>query len=199
MAYNPNRPIVTDYMVNSQPQIRSNFQTINSVFAKNHVRLNSTEAGNSQGMHSVLTFRIQTLNPTTAADQIALYTKVVGSDISLFYAPSSSQTPIQLTYPSISTGLQSTDPDVFLQRQYTFVAGPFVIYMGFIKEKDGTVITLLPATTLIYVGLVSNQGFGTDKTAVCATNVTANTFVVRFSDTGNVNYEPLNFYFAIGV
>lgn len=199
MAYNPNIPVVTDYMVNSQVQIRSNFQTINSVFSKNHVRLNATEGGDSQGMHNVLTLRTQSGDPVTTSSQIALYTKVVGSDIAIFYAPSSAQTPIQLTYPSISTGLQSTDPDVFLSRQYTFMAGPFVVYVGKLLELDGTVITLLPATTLIYVGLVGNGFLGTDKTAACATNVSGNQFTVRFSDTGAPPVKYQMYYLAIGI
>jgi|GEM_PF-1433905 len=199
MAYNPNIPIVTDYMVNSQPQIKSNFQTINSVFSKNHVRLNATEGGNSQGMHNVLTFRTQSGDPVTAVDQIALYTKVIGSDIALFYAPSNAQTPIQLTYPSISTGLQSTNPDVFLARQYTFMAGPFVIYIGNFAEQDGTVITLLPASTLIYVGLVGDGSMGTQKTAAAATNVSGNQFTVRFSLTSPITFKYPVHYLAIGV
>ncbi len=163
MAYNPNIPQQTNRMVNSQVQIRTNFQTISSVFARNHVQFNSTNPGSLQGMHNVLTFRAQTINPTTSTSQISLFTKTTGANTDLFYAPSNSQTPIQLTYPSISTGLLSEDPDVYLPDQYSFMAGPFVVYMGNFKKVDGSIVTLLPATTLIYVGLIANGGFGTRR------------------------------------
>jgi hypothetical protein len=192
MTYNPNIPLVTDYMVNSQTQIKSNFQTINSVFAKNHVLFNVP----SQGMHNVLNFRAQTADPTTATDQVSLYTKTIGNDTVLFYAPSNSQTPIQLTYPSISTGLLSTDPDVFISQQYSFLAGPFVIYLGNITQADNTIVTLTPSTTLIYVGLVIITPSDLAKGAACATNILGNQFTVRLS---NGVPAVLISYIAIGV
>jgi len=198
MAYNPNIPLVTDYMVVSQPQIRSNFQTIFSVFSKNHVTLNSTTEGRSQGMHTVLTLREQTGDPVTTTAQIALYAKNVAGVTNLFFRPSNNQTPIQLTYPSISTGLQSTNPDVYLDRQYSYVAGPFVIYCGRLSVTDGDIITLLPTETPIYVGLVQAGGFGSDKPSAAATNIAGNQFTVRLPNTSTAGPFPI-YYMAIGV
>ncbi len=192
MSYNSSIPLVTDYMVNSQTQIKSNFQTINSVFAKNHAPLNSP----IQGMHNTLTFRVQTTDPTTATDQVSLYTKTVGSDTVLFYAPSNSQTPIQLTYPSISTGLQSTDPDVYIPEQYSFLAGPFVVYLGTVTRANNTTVTVTPSTNLIYVGLIIKNPANTATTSACATNIVGNQFTVRFASSVSAR---LISYVAIGV
>src|SRR4029077_18551507 len=124
LAYNPNIPQVTDNRTQSAGQILANFQTINRVFADNHIALTVTD--NVPGRHSVLTMRPQSVDPTTTANNVALYNKIVSSVPELFFRPNNNQTPIQLTYPSISTGLASTNPDVYNTDQYTFLAGPFV-------------------------------------------------------------------------
>lgn len=184
-------------MVNSQVQCKSNFQSIFNVFARNHVPLNQAQ----QGMHNTLTFRPQDADPTTTVDQVSLYTKTTGSNTDLYFAPSNSQTPIQLTYPSVSTGLASEDPDVYLSDQYTFIPGPFVVYTGNIFENNGFIKTLTPATTLIYVGLVLvNAGVGTDKTPGCATNLNVGgcKFTVRFANDFSSGFKPRIKYLAIG-
>jgi hypothetical protein len=194
MTFNPNIPVNTDYMVISQPQIQSDFRQINSIFNENHVALNQTIPGNSQGMHDLMTFRTQP-DPTTATDQLALYTKSSGADINLFFRPSNNQTPIQITYPSIKTGLQSTSPDVYFAEQYTFLAGPFVVYLGNVKVADGAIVTLLPATTLKYVGLTLLASSATNKQSAAATNIAANQFTVRFFATPDLQTV---YYLAIG-
>jgi hypothetical protein len=196
MAYNQNIPLVTDYMVVSQPKLLSNFQTIFSVFTKNHVNLNASDPGKLQGMHTVLILREQTGDPATAIDQVALYVKSVSSSTMLFYRPSNNQTPIQLTYPSISTGLQSTNPDVFLPQQYSFMPGPFVIYFGTISINDGQIVTLLPATTLVFVSVIQKNAAAAGKQNAAATNIVGNQFTVRIP----FNTQPQTIsYIAIGV
>jgi len=197
MSYNTAIPLVTDYMVISQPQIKSNFQAIYSVFAKNHVNINAGEPGRLQGMHNFLTLRVQTGDPTTTTSQIALYTKIVSGNVVLFYRPSNNQTPIQLTYPSISTGLQSSNPDVYLPQQYSFMAGPFVFYFGNLSVTDGQVITLTPSTTLLYVGLTQIGGLGSNKNAAAATNISVNLFTARIPEAPSTKPFPI-YYMAIG-
>lgn len=198
MTYNPNIPINTDYMVNSQIQCKSNFQSINNVWSRNHIPLNNAQ----QGMHKVILIKPQTADPTTPADQVCLYTKTVGSDTNLYFMPNNTQTPIQLTYPSISTGLSSTDPNIYLDDQYTYMAGPFVIYVGNLFVADGFVKTLTPSTTLIYVGLVIvDSGQGAAKTAACGTNLNSGgtNFTVRYSGGFSALFKPRIRYLAIGI
>ncbi len=192
MSFNATIPIGTNPMLQSQGQCRANFQAINAVFSENHIPMNTT--GNpSQGMHSLLLFREQTVDPTTSASQIALYTKAVNNISSLFFAPNSSQTPIQLTYPSISTGLQSTKPDVYLPQQYSFVAGPFVVYGGLLKNvSSGSTITLTPTCTLIYAGLICQSPASGTKYAI--PQISGSGFTVQFSGTPMQNI----YYLAIG-
>ena len=136
-------------MVKSQKQIRANFQAIATVFSENHVRMNDQ----FQGMHNFLVFRPQTVDPTTSSTQICLYTKLVSSIPQLFYAPSSSQTPVQLTYTNPQTGIQSKNPDVYFPDQYSILAGPFIFYAGLIKGvTDLSTKVLSPTSTIIYAG-----------------------------------------------
>lgn len=183
-------------MSTSQRQIQANYQAINSIFSANHVALNADTPGKSQGMHNVMTLRAQTGDPTTTADQVALYSKIVSNQAMLFFRPCSNQTPIQLTYPSISTGILTTDPDVYLPQQYTFLAGPFVVYLGEVNVVDGDTVTLLPSTTLLYVGLIQKGSLGGSKCSAAATNIAGNQFVVRLP-SNSAPFWPV-FYMAIG-
>lgn len=173
-------------MLQSQGQIKANFQAINSAFAQNHSALNQP----TQGMHDLLLFRSQTSDPVTSATQIALYTKLVSTFPCLFFMPNSTQTPIQLTYPSIKVDSTNT--------QYSFVAGPFVIYGGVINAAvQNQLVILTPFTTLKYVGLVA-QTLNQNPVFfqyVCATNIIGNSFNIQFSSAS----APLNVsYLAIG-
>lgn len=196
MAFNPNIPQNSDYMMVSQPEIQSNFQTIFSSFSENHVPLNSEAP--LQGQHSQIVFREQTGDPTTSADQVALYTKASGSDTVIFYRPHSNATPIQLNYPNISTGLASTNPDVYKTTQYSFIAGAFVVYFGKITgATNGQVIALTPSTTLIQVGCTLSAAFVlVTSTMAIATNISGNQFTIKVDNTLP---NPFDFYYvAIG-
>lgn len=192
MSFNPNIPLVTDFMVQSQQQCKANFQSIFNAFAQNHKALNQE----NQGMHNALTFRQQP-DPVTSSSQVALYTKAVGGIPNLFFAPGSSATAIQLTYPSISTGLQSTNPDVYLPQQYTFVAGPFVVYGGLLKSvNNGSTTILTPTSTLIYAGLVMvSNTIGILQYGI--PQISGSSFTVQYATNSNPN-KPDFYYLAIG-
>ena len=190
MSYKPAIPQGTDTTLQSQAQIRANFQAINTVFANNHYPL--TGNNEFQGTHRVLTMRAQGVDPVTDATHIAFYNKLVAGVPQLFFAPNNAQTPIQLTYSSLSTGASLAD-------QYSFVAGPFIVYGGFISNPSiGQVVNLTPISTLIYVGLTT--AFPEKTGAVLAaipTNIAGSSFTI--------NYEVLApggslsvYYLAIG-
>ncbi len=148
MGYNPAIPQAPNPILQSQGQIQPNFQIMANAFQVNHVGLTSTNDDLYKGMHNILTMQGPQVDPSTSATQIALYNKLDANSIpELFFMPSSSQTPIQLTYSSLSTSGAT---------QYSFVAGPFVIYGGLVTAATiGQTITLSPTTNLIYVGLTT--------------------------------------------
>jgi hypothetical protein len=196
MSYNPSIPLGTDPMIKSQKQIRANYQAITAVFAENHIKLNQE----FQGRHQSLTFRIQP-DPTTTAAQIALYTKLIVGSPALFFRPSSNQTPIQLTYSSISTGLASSNPDVYKTSQYSFVAGPFVIYGGtLLNPSNGDVIPLTPSSTLIYASMTKINDGSIGNTRIGSIGIISggSSFTVRHLFTSVDPFSGLFNYFAIG-
>jgi hypothetical protein len=156
----------------------------------NHEPINS----DNEGMHSVLTLRNQNnVNPATSANEVAIYNNIVSSIPELIYRPNNSQTPIQLTFPSIDT--------TTVNRKYTCGAGPFVIYGGLIPAAtNGQVVNLSPVTTLQYVGLVMANIKAPNilvSYVAAATNVAGNSFTISFNAA--VTGPRDIYYFAIGV
>lgn len=193
MSFNVNIPVVTDPILLSAFQLRANFQAIASAFASNHLRLNDNP--DTAGKHRVFTFRPQNSDPATSADQVALYNKLVSSVPQLFYRPNNSQTPIQLTYDSIKVDSS--------ENQYTFIAGPFIVYGGILRNITvGQVVNLSPGTTLLYVDLqAANVSSSFPKFTVLPgpipTNITGTQFTIynQAFTTGHLDA----YYFAIGV
>jgi hypothetical protein len=191
MSYNPNIPVIGDSILQSQAQIKANFQAISAAFSDNHVGL--TQDPTFSGMHDVLTLRPQGSDPTTSATQIALYNKLVSSVPELFFRPNNSQTPIQLNYPSIKADSSNT--------QYSFVAGPFIVYGGFISAPtNGQVVTLSPGITLLYVDLTAANSTisPTVPSMAVPTSITGNSFTIKYQNTGGIGSFDV-YYFAIGV
>lgn len=186
MSYNPNIPQSTSKRTISQRQILINFQSIFRAMANNHSPLGL----GTQGKHTVLILRSQGSDPTTSATQTAIYQKLVTGVPNWFYRPASNGTPIQMSYPSVNL--------TTVNANYTFVAGPFVFYTGkVLNPTNGQTVTLLPATTLRYVGLGVNNfnGGGIFTQGVAATNVAANSFKIEFQN-GVATRDV--YYLAIG-
>jgi len=199
MSYNSAIPQATSKRVISQKQIAANFTEIFNAFAKNHSPLGNQDL---QGKHNILILRPQALDPATTATEVAIYNKKVATVPSatlipnLFFRPNNSQNTIQMTYPSIGTSSAPT----YAATQYSFVAGPFVVYTGvLINPTDGDIVTVLPATTLRYVGLgVQNFEIGSTivSTHAIPTAIAANSFTIRFqTSTGS---KRNIYYLAIG-
>jgi hypothetical protein len=196
MGYNPAIPQAPNPILQSQGQILPNYQIIASAFQVNHVGLTSTNDDLYKGMHNVLTMQKQTVDPTTSATQIALYNKLDANNIpELFFMPSSSQTPIQLTYPSLNTTGAT---------QYSFVAGPFVIYGGLITAATiGQLITLTPTTNLIYVGLTTANirnlsAFANYIAVPTSINSPISTFTIQYQTPNPAGTIIDVYYLAIG-
>jgi hypothetical protein len=153
-------------------------------------------------MHDALTL-VNTIDPTLSSTQVAIYNKIVSNVPKLFFMPSnpgSPQSPIQLTYSSIRTGLQTTTPVVYYPTQYSFVAGPFIVYGGIIKAPtNGQVVTLTPGTTLLYVDLIAtNNNFASSLVPAYAipTSITGTSFTIKYQNPGAGTIDV--YYFAIG-
>lgn len=194
MSYNPNIPTITDFLQISQKQILANFQAINNAFFVNHVALTEVD---DVGMHNALVLRPQGSDPATSATQCALYNKIVSSEPQLFFRPRSNGTPIQMS----NTNLNTIQTGATASTQSSFLAGPFTIYMGYVRNcTNGQVVTLTPSSTLKYVGLTTaltggvTAGLGSTATA---TSISSNQFTVSYNTT-KITANPTIYYLAIG-
>jgi len=204
MSYTPNIPNASDARAESQGQILSNFQALNSIWSVNHTPLTNPS---TQGQHSALTLRSQSGDPTTAANQVAMYNKLVSNISELFFRPASNGTPIQLTYPKLTNGTPTivTTLSYINNIQQTFVAGPFIIYVGFITNANNFAdanppLALTPISKLIYVN--ANQTGNIDsRNNVFAGGLNSPSDGYFSIGVGAANSSPVKkvFYFAIGI
>lgn len=73
MSYNPNIPNATDLLSNSQSDLKTNFQSLNSIFGNNHYQFSLTDG--TQGKHKVIQM-LENSPPSTNVDEGGLYMAV---------------------------------------------------------------------------------------------------------------------------
>lgn len=191
MSFSANIPQGTDPLPQSYSQLRANFQAINGAFSHNHVGL--TRDLSIAGMHNVLMLNPQSADPTTSSTQIALYSKLVSGVANLFFRPASNGTPIQMTFSSIKADGTAS--------QYSFMAGPFIIFAGkLVFQGNGTVITLSQASTVIYSNLCTSPDPNISIPALLPwTTNSGNTFTVNFNPASLPTPKFTGYYLAVGV
>ncbi len=112
-TYTANVPQSTQQINNSQQSINYNFQDIAALIAVNHVTFNTAD---TFGTHNFVNFVTQSSDPTTAAAEMALYTKAVSSDtnqVELFYRYPDNGSVLQLTGSTSSSGSTGTGGGLF--------------------------------------------------------------------------------------
>ncbi len=147
-------------------------------------------------MHSFLTLRSQSVDPATSATQCALYAKTVNSVPELFFRPNNSQTPIQMTYPTIKSDLSDT--------QYSFIAGPMIVYAGKITNPTNPQnVVLSPGSQLLFVDLVvslvdEKNAIPTSLYEAAAINMSGTSFDIKYQTV--ITPSSINvYYFAVGL
>lgn len=190
MSFNPAIPQSTDPRAQSQSQILTNFSALNAGFSVNHMPMPSDVNTPTPfaGMHKVLTMIKQNVDPVTAANEVALYNKLSSGVSQIFFRPQSAGTPIQMT---------TTNTPAIPQSIVSFVAGPFIVYAGFVTSPtNGQVVTLTPSSTLIYVGTNALSPRGTNVLVVMIpTNISGSSFTIRFQTGASA---PYMYFMAIG-
>ena len=77
MAYNANIPQPTDTLNKSQGDLLANFQALQTLIDVNHYDF----ASGNQGKHMFVSMPVQAADPSTAGNEMALYTKLAGSPL----------------------------------------------------------------------------------------------------------------------
>lgn len=81
MTFNPAIPQAYDRPSDSQPQLLTNFQQLNTLFDIDHITWNSSDSAN-RGKHRKTTLRWEGSDPATSAGEGTIYTK---SDDQLYF------------------------------------------------------------------------------------------------------------------
>lgn len=108
MAYQPNIPLATDRLKDSQADIQGNFQELNTYLNVNHTAIDGTA---DQGKHKFVTMPIQGAAPGTLANELAMYTKLSAftGQNEVFIQRSDSGPEIQVTGATSIGSLNSQD------------------------------------------------------------------------------------------
>jgi hypothetical protein len=131
-------PNATDQPSQSQSQIRTNFQSIQSLVDVNHVDFAD---GVNFGKHNFVSLVQQTSDPTTSATEIALYSKLLSGVLTLFLRPASNGTPITPMNPGVVTiGSPTISPSGGSYNVFT------TVFPGGLVLKWGTIHGSTPLT-----------------------------------------------------
>lgn len=180
MVFNPNIPAATDDPSQSQSQMLTNFNLANTYFGVNHVAFN---AASDQGKHNFSTYVDQGGDPATAVNEIALYSKDVGGNSTLFLRKENNGAVVQMS---------NLNP-VSAANGYTFLPGALLLQWGtatlialgdttvnfpitFSAQAYSVIINLinLPAATIIptlNTGTISATSFQVSYNGVVNTDI----------------------------
>lgn len=181
MTYNPAIPGPTDLISQSQAQIQTNFSQADSIFDIDHVTFDNATAGD-RGKHRKSTYIQQSVDPTTAVDEVALYAKDLAGAETLYLRKENGGTVIQMS---------GQDP-VNSNPGSTFLAGGLIM-------KFGTVAVTSAGGAFNFVSAFPNACL---MATVCSSNLTTTVVVSGVSPTqitiGKSGANANAFYIAIG-
>lgn len=187
MSYNPNIPQSTDIPSQSQGQMLTNFQQLNTVFDVDHVPFNDGTVSN-RGKHDKSTYIDQSSDPTTAADEMAIYSKDDGSgNTRLFLRQESLGTVVQLTGPDPTIGSSGS----------TFLAGGLILKWGVVAvPSDGANVNFAGGAfpNNVFALTLGEGRNGTSVTSTYFTALSTSGFTIRTSTAAN----DFLHYMAIG-
>lgn len=116
MGFTPNIPQVGQSLGNSRSQVLNNFAVLRSSFAANHADVNDLNSGK----HTFIQYVVQGSDPSTAANEIARYTKLVSSVAREFLRLPSNGAVFQVSGPAPSVGTNG----------YTYLPGGLLMQWG---------------------------------------------------------------------
>lgn len=193
MAYQQNIPQPTDKMKDSQNDILGNFQAIKTGFDINHYAFDSS----NEGKHMYVSLPEQSAGPTTAANEVAIYSKesTLTTVAELFVRKESSGDEIEFT-----SSLQAADG-------WSYLPSGILIKWGDETTIGASTITFptaatIPAFTAIYAILLTvvSAGAGDDDLAIRLVSKTTTTFDVYGSNRSTTGAASVIFhYLAIGI
>lgn len=187
--------------------INTNFSLIQSVFATNHIGFNNTGAGK----HTLIQFPIPQTTPVTAANEIAIYPKIVSSVPQLFFRPQSAGTEVQLTNAITPAGFTPTFNPVNVGGQpvtggalVTFLPGNMILIGGVVTGTNGAsgiqqIIFPFNVGTIASVTITrfTLGGGGRSTHIVTAVGITPASITVDSLDSNGNHASGFSYYYNI--
>jgi len=147
--FNPQVPLATDFIADSQQEFLTNFKTISTAFANNHISL---ESFSNNGNHTFISLLEQAVPRSTESQEIALYTKKVkGQTTQLF-----------MRYPLDGKEFQLNEYQLYRPPHigniqaafFSVLPGGIIVYFGSIFPTGNSFpITLNPAICKNIMGI----------------------------------------------
>ena len=134
MTYNPNIPQAGDIPSQSQLQILTNFNQVNTVFGVDHYTFNEPIPGD-RGLHRFLHLEVQAGDAVTTPTQVSLYDKNDGIAPNLYYRRSNNGSVIKMT--------SNADP-IAWSPGCSFLPGGILIQWGLAALAGGTTTVNFP-------------------------------------------------------
>lgn len=195
-VYNPNTPLATNPINQTQAPIQTNFASIMSLIDINHVDFSDPI---DYGKHNVVDLVTQGADPGTTANEMALYTKMVAGSPELFLQEANNGAVI-----SLSTSVTASAAGV---TTYTFsLINGYVVKIGFTSGSllAGDVSTSVPfpvAFPTACLTVVCSQFLANSTTSpnniLHITGFTKNNFVV-FNRQGTGGFATDVTFIAVG-
>ncbi len=186
MTYIPDIPQSGDIPSQSQGEILTNFQQLNTVFDVDHVPFNDTTAAN-RGKHDQSTYIELAADPTTAANEVAVYSKDDGGNARLFMRQESNGTVIQLSGANPTSAISGS----------TFLPGGIILKWGVLATpSDGDPVTFAGGAfpNNVFALTMAESRNGTSNTATYFTALATTGFTYKSSTNSNDAVH----YMAIG-
>lgn len=199
MAYDNSIPNASDKLKNSQPQIKDNFAALKTLIDVNH----GTFGAADQGKHKFVTMPEQSSAPTTAADEMALYTKAVSGVTQMFLRNEGNGTEVDFTsaVKSNSNGSLTLPCGIILKWGRATTAASGLKTVTFTTAFPTAILTAY-ASTAVHNGSSSTGSSPTGKNDILARvyeydtmSLKTVTFIV---DTPRTRTAATYTWFAIG-
>lgn len=188
MAYTNNIPTATATPSSEQQLITDNFAELDTCLSVNHVALNDA----NQGKHKHVTFPEQSSNPSTAADETAIFSKLsaLSAETELFIRKEGDGTVYEFTSSGAAQVGWTRLPSGILIKW----AGGLITAASGLTTYTWPTGATIPAFTNVFTALVSPRGSGNEDKAVFLNSI-ATTYVTLYgtyrttTTVRQVNYE----------
>jgi len=160
MVYNPNIPLPTDFLSDSQGDIKANFSAADTIMGIDHFQFSdgTSNKGKHKWEHIVEVANYAAITPAPAASEDVVYAKsatseLAGTETNLFMSPDASGNEYQLT--RTVTGKFSSFGTTSSNKGWTFLPGGLLMQYGFVNGAltggtTGTVTYPVEFTTEVF-------------------------------------------------